>query len=80
MRILKGASGKGKFIFSLSQPAINVSDNFRINSMLVWDCHKSLVIQAEQNVQLLWVPGHKKSEAKNQTVNQMAKWVLYTSL
>jgi hypothetical protein len=36
LRILKEATGKGTFIFSVSQAVIKALDNCNINSKLVW--------------------------------------------
>jgi hypothetical protein len=51
---------------------IKALDNYRINSELVWDCHKSLVKLAEHNrVQLIWVSGHRGIEGN--TADQLAR-------
>jgi hypothetical protein len=61
---IKGATGKGTFIFLLTGCSQSV-DNCEINSELVWDFHQSLLILAEcNNVQLLWVPGHTSKGIK----------------
>jgi hypothetical protein len=47
--------------------------NFQINSKLVWDCHKSLVILEKQNrIQLLWVPGLMGIDG-NKMADQLAR-------
>jgi hypothetical protein len=52
---------------------IRALDDCKISLKLVWDCHKSLLTLAEHNnVQLLWMPGHKGIEG-NETANQLAK-------
>lgn len=50
--------GRNMYVLSNNQVAIEVLNNFQINSKLVWDCHNSLMKLAEHNrVQLIWVPG-----------------------
>lgn len=47
--------------------------NFQINSKLVWDCHKSLVILEKQNrIQLMWVPGHMGTDG-NKMADQLVR-------
>lgn len=47
--------------------------NFQINSKLVWDCHKSLVILEKQNrIQMMWVPGHMGID-ENKMADQLAR-------
>jgi ribonuclease HI len=51
------------YILSDGQAANKALHNCENNSKPVWDCHQSLMILAEHNnVQLLWVPGHKGIE------------------
>jgi ribonuclease HI len=73
MWIVKGAIGKGTHILSDSQAVIKVLDNCKINLKLVWDCHQSLMVLAEcNNVQLLWMLGHKGTEG-DENADQLAR-------
>ena len=55
----KSYKGRNIYILSNSQAAINVHNNFQINSKLVWDCHPSQLKQAEQDrIQLIWHLGN----------------------
>jgi hypothetical protein len=47
--IKKGYWRRNIYILFDSQAVITVLDNYRVNSELVWDCHQSLMKQAECN-------------------------------
>jgi ribonuclease HI len=65
--------GRNMYVLSNNQAAMQVLNNFHINSKLVWDCHNSLVKLAEHNrAQLIWVPGQMGIEG-NETGDQLAR-------
>jgi hypothetical protein len=62
------------YIVTDSQVVIKALNDCTINSNLVWDCHQSLMILDEcNNVQFLWVPGHKEIDG-NKIVDQLPTW------
>jgi ribonuclease HI len=68
-----GYRNRNIYIHSDSKAVTEESDNYQINSKLVWDCHQSLMKLAKHNrVHLLWVPGHEGIKGK-ETANQLAK-------
>jgi ribonuclease HI len=71
--IEKGYKGRNIYILSDSQAAIKVLNNFKINSILVWDCHQSLMRLADHNrIQLIWMPGHMGIDG-NEMADKLAR-------
>jgi ribonuclease HI len=70
----KGLQIRNINILSDSQAATKALDSLQINSKLAWDCHQSLVREAEHNrIQLVWVPEHMGIDGNEQLIIQPKK-------
>jgi len=68
-----GYKDRNIYILSDSQTAIKACNNFQIDSILVCDCHQSLLKLAEHSrVQLVWVPGDIGIDG-NEVADQLAR-------
>jgi hypothetical protein len=68
----KGYNNRSIYILCDSQAGIKALDNYQIISKLVWDCHQSLMKQADhKRVQLIQVSGHRGIEG-NEIADQLA--------